>query len=56
MRILQTLVLAAALSVGLTPPARAQTDPSPQALEAARALTSVVSVSMMSELTASRWA
>jgi hypothetical protein len=52
MRILQTLVLAAALSVGLTPPARAQTDPSPQALEAARALTSVVSVSMMSELTA----
>jgi hypothetical protein len=52
MRILQTLVLAAALSLGLTPPAGAQSGPSPQALEAARALTSVVSVSMMSELTA----
>ena len=50
---LRTLVLAAALSLGLTPPpAGAQSDPSPQALEAARALTSVVSVSMMSELTA----
>jgi hypothetical protein len=54
MGILKTLVLAAAVSLGLTPPpAGAQNDPSPQALEAARALTSVVSVSMMSELTAS---